>query len=852
MKRPIGLLPAFASIVFGLASAAAAEPRFAAGPTVTQDGERATIAFTVSEPIDCAVYILDAQGNTVRHLAAGVLGENAAAAPFQRGLAQSLVWDGLNDRGEKAAGGPFQVRVGLGLTLAPDRLYGKRGFPRVQTLAVGPGGELFALGWLPGFHAGDGTPVCRVYDRQGKYLRTIMPWPADLPAEKTAGFGAIRLPDQGQIPFVHHGENRSFYPGLREPNRGYGVVTKSGTFHFIYSGKADKAGYAEPGPAHLLRVEPDGGCPPQGFVGTRLVANGGRNAFPSLALAPDEKTLYVTGIGDEGTVWKLAMPAADKPEVFVKELDDPRGLSVDGAGNVYVAERGKDRIAVFRPYGTAAGEVAVEQPDGIAVHLRSGAIYALVGPLSSTLAKLSGWKEGKVLASMDFPAGAAAQRHAGRRPVLALDDQAERPIVWVASLCGFSGWQLQRVEDAGTEFEAREIAPEGFAGLISEISIHPQQDQLLVRQGGMNPTFAVLDPKSGDLEPLDFAKPGKFVYHGEALAFGGDGCLYFQTRGTSINYNPAKGLYRFALDADALELKPAPWPSGDDHLRTTEGSLHMMARGMHTNARGEGAMLIESRSLARRGVYHVLTFGPDGQVRDERAIAGLPGGGSASVRIDNAGNIYVADASKPHGHVVRPEFQGQAPEDQRLPSGGRNWYPAMSGSIIKFPPGGGRIGAQAAGTKVTIGYGGDETTRTIRHPDNGQERTLEFGGAATLEGALWQREVVSLVPLTAGGGGAYSCSCEQLRFAVDGFGRIFAPDTLRFQLAVLDTNGELIGRFGNYGDADAQPANGAALRFAWPRLIAANSRTLYVYDDVNGALLRAEIAYQAEKTAAMD
>ncbi|MEX0717268.1 MAG: hypothetical protein WD066_11810 [Planctomycetaceae bacterium] len=855
------MLPMFAVIALGHLAAIdshGAETGFTAGPTVTKNGERVTIAFAVSAPVDCAVYVYDAEGKVVRHLAAGMLGEKAAA-PFQPGLAQSLEWDGLDDRGVQADGGPFQVRVGLGLMLEPERLFAEQRLPKVQTLAVGPGGELFALGSLPSFHKGDGTPTCRVYARDGKYLRTIMPWPAELPAEKMAGFRTIEVAGQGRIPFVHHGENRSFYPGLREPNRGYGVVTKSGTLHFVYSGNATKAGYAEAGPAHLFRVESDGGCPPQGFVGPRLAANGGKTPFPALALSPDEKILYATGFGDEGTVWKLAMPAATEPTPFIENLDDPRGLAVDGAGNVYVAERGKNRIVAYKPDGTRAGEVAVDRPDGIAVHRKTGAIYALMGGHSSTLVKISGLQDGKVVATIDFPVGTAARRHAGRRPVLALDDRGETPVVWVASLCGYSDWQLQRVEVAGDEFTSREIAPEGFADLISEISIHPEEDLLLVRQGGMNATFAVLNPRTGDLERLDFTKPGRFAYHGDALTFGGDGHLYFQTRGTKIAYNPAKGLYRYALDEDRLGTSLAPWSGDAPHLQTTLGSLHMMARGMHTNARGDGAMLIETRDLARRGVYHVLTFGPDGRVKEERAISGLPGGGTASVRIDNAGNIYVADASRPHGHVLRPELTGQVPAERRLTDGGSNWYPAMTGSIIKFKPGGGRIGTQEEGTKVTIGFGGDETTITKGNPQSGEERILEFGGTATLEGAIWQREVVSLVPLTTGTGGNYTCSCEQLRFALDGFGRVFAPDTLRFQLAVVDTNGELIGRFGNYGNRDEQRGESRAkrsgkpaLRFAWPRLVAANDHAVYVYDDVNGALLRAPIAYATEKSVAIE
>lgn len=875
---------------------AAKGPAFMRQPAATRTADGVRITFAVDRPTDVAVYVEDPQGKVIRHLVAGMLGPNPPAPLKPNALEQTILWDGLSDAGQPAGPGPFRVRVALGLDLTPTRLFTLDStMPAFRAVAVGPGGELFALGTLPNFHSGDATPAAVVFDRQGRYRRTIMPWPADLPPERTAGFGVINVPGQGRIPFVHHGENRSFYPYLREPDRGYPVVTQSGTLLFA-DGDGQAGGYTKPGPVHLMRIQTDGGCPPEGFLGARLAVKG--TAFPALALSPDEKTLYVTGVQGEGVIWRLALPAAEKAEVFARDLDDPRGLAVDGAGRVLVAERGKNRIRAFKPDGTPAGEVAVDQPDGIAVHRRTGAIYALTGEFSSALVKLDGLADdtvprtaysaeppehrdpsagggaapaGKPLrgvrARLDFRVGAAAQKHANRRPVLALDQEAERPILWVASLCGYSGWQLRRLEDEGEAFgEAREVVPEGPARLLSEISLHPDGGPLLLRRGGLQPAYATLDPQTGAVARLTVPYPQKLVYHGEALTFGRDGYLYLQTRGTVIEYDPAKGLYRYTAD-----LKLAPWPGGRDppggvtgarvhgtllphlasagHLHTTEGSLHMLARGMDTNVRGQGAMLIETRSLARRGVYHILTFGPDGQVTAARAVSGLPGGGTASVRIDNAANLYVADASKPYGHIVRPEFRPQVPETRKLPDGRTNWYPVMSGSIIKFPPTGGAIGRADSGVNVTIGYGGDDTSQVIRHPDDGRERTLDFGGTARLTGALWQREVVSLVPVTGGTGGAYYCSCEQLRFHVDGFGRVFAPDTLRFQLAVLDTNGNELGRFGTYGNLDAQRAGGAALRFAWPRLVAGDNRTLYIGDSVNGTILGARMAYRAEAEA---
>jgi hypothetical protein len=86
-----------------------------------------------------------------------------------------------------------------------------------------------------------------------------------------------------------------------------------------------------------------------------------------------------------------------------------------------------------------------------------------------------------------------------------------------------------------------------------------------------------------------------------------------------------------------------------------------------------------------------------------------------------------------------------------------------------------------------------------------------------------------------------------MRFDVDGFGRVFAPDVVRFQVVVMDTRGNTIGRFGTYGNADVQ-AERKALRFAWPLYVAGGDRTVYVGDILNRSVVRAHVTYAAEET----
>lgn len=130
-----------------LGTAAAADPTFAVKPSIARAGNQVKVSFTAATATDVEVAVLDTTGKVVRHLAAGVLGDNAPA-PLQKGaLQQTLTWDGKDDLGQPAKGGPFQVRVGLGLTPALAGFIGDNpaALGSVRALAAGPTGEVFVF-----------------------------------------------------------------------------------------------------------------------------------------------------------------------------------------------------------------------------------------------------------------------------------------------------------------------------------------------------------------------------------------------------------------------------------------------------------------------------------------------------------------------------------------------------------------------------------------------------------------------------------------------------------------------------------------------------------------------------------
>ena len=98
---------------------------FKAQPKVSRTGDSVTVSFAVDRTTDVEVAILDAKGKVVRHLAAGVLGgKTPPPPPLKPGLSQSLAWDGRDDYGDQARGGPFSIRVRGGMGVRLEKIVG--------------------------------------------------------------------------------------------------------------------------------------------------------------------------------------------------------------------------------------------------------------------------------------------------------------------------------------------------------------------------------------------------------------------------------------------------------------------------------------------------------------------------------------------------------------------------------------------------------------------------------------------------------------------------------------------------------------------------------------------------------
>ncbi|MGQ9662834.1 MAG: hypothetical protein ACUVWX_10950 [Kiritimatiellia bacterium] len=394
-----------ATILAGLAvSLALAEDLFVQKPMVTKIGEAWRISFAAARTADVEVVVLDKSGKPVRHLAAGVLGKNAPE-PLQKGhLKQELTWDGRDDAGSPVEGAPFSVRVSLGMRPKLQRFIGNNpaALGSVRAIAVNPLGELFVFHCSMAIHPNDTSLTATVFDRQGRYARTIWPYPANLPEEKLQGFPRLKLNDGSVVPFICQAETRSLLPGAAEISEHQAIATSDGRVAFV--GHQEFVGttlrYNQPGTKQLIVLNDDGSSPVGGPLRTVLAT--GSQSGSDLALSPDEKTICVTGVYSgsaakakgQHAVYRFGWDDA-APKVFVgepdtagngeKNLNLPRSVAVDGQGNVWVADTGNGRVVVFSAQAGFLGEIKIERPERVAVDRKTRALYVFCVVRVSTL-----------------------------------------------------------------------------------------------------------------------------------------------------------------------------------------------------------------------------------------------------------------------------------------------------------------------------------------------------------------------------------------------------------------------------------------------------------------------------------
>jgi sugar lactone lactonase YvrE len=820
-------------------SAAAADADFQQRPTAMAAADGVHIRFALSRPADAEVAVLDARGRIVRHLAAGVLGGGSPPpSPLQPGLRQQLAWDGKNDWGQPAGGGPFRVRVRTGMTANFGRILGASPYTGnvtdtpyrapVNGLVTDGQGQLYVkLMSSVGSHGNSGLWPwhLRKFDKTGRYLKTLLPYPPSTNPMHASGFTLV---DAGDGAFTPANQN-SLYPVFYV--FGDEIVNRliDGQIVFVNSRTRELNFFRVDGSNALRTVrmwsDKDQLRLPSWLAIQVAISPDGRYAYYSNAAgtAYDGKTpADIDPRWPQGRIYRHDLSRADVgPERFFDlTLPDFRqqkywmpsawdkktaaaGIDVDGQGNVLVGDLVNQAVVEISPEGRLLTTTPVTWPDRVLVSRRSGALYAISRPVSrgalppAELVKITGRGAAARIASRIALEGSVGG-------ACALDESGPVPVLWLAG-----GGALIRVEDrghelavTGTDFLQRDPNAITFVGYMD---VDPEAELVYVTR--TRETVWRFQGDTGAGGPL----PIKAV----DLAVGPGGMVY--TWGVDGGY--AGPLARFTR-----QLKPAPLPASGVH---TYGRVSGRAgRGCAV-----GGLDVDSRGRVYVAdgvnVCHVRVYDADGQLvqsphkiksDDPQQRGELPAavdhvsGYGGSLRVDPAGNIYLLQYGVPKGHKPPPGYA----DDEA--------YRAMVGTILKFSP----EGAKRRTPLQEGGRGGDPLA---------YEGTLGmYPGCAPISG--WRCD------------GA--CACTKPRFDVDAYGRLYIPNGVTFSVSVRDNAGNEIARFGHYGNFDAQGPSSAEpqpdIPLGWPVAVGASDRAIYVGDCLNHRVVRVDKTFAAEAT----
>ncbi len=832
-----------ATLLLWASTIALAQPRFVAGPAVTPGADGVTIAFAVDAATDVAVEVLDARGETVRHLAAGLLGENAPP-PLQRdALGQSLVWDRTDDVGRPVPPGRYSVRVGLGLSPRLERLenFEPLNFGAVFGLAATAREGVCVFG-TGGYS--DHLPRLVTVDRRGAYGRQLFPPPAGVDPDRTPGLPGFRRGDGRWVPILAEAMPRPKDSPAHSPMAACG----DRLFVIPFSGSAVRAVDTRTGAL-------------SGPLGGELLGQGkGKIAARALAASPDGRWIYLTGVETGGdpkdnralhVVYRMPADGSQPPRAFVGDpekagaagamLDTPIGLAVDTAGRLMVCDSGNGRVAIFAADGSPVRTVAVGSPVLVQVDQAGAAIFVLTASAPVGAARTFPAAGARLVRIGPDGTTAAPQPLAlppkmGKPTVtgMALDASADPPVLWL-SLSGtawpMSAGGLLRYECRGDGLAALVPISTDYARFTQKGPYDPRlfynwgvQDSNYIKYGEAF-DWKLLTDAGRPFYSLGPLTPNGPWADGNRYAWN-DWTWYHKKR-TDVFFK------RYAADGS-----PLPFAAGDDDGLRLDHELKApwyAQRGTMVDRRGQvyarysfACPQAETEGLGPRNAWvtGVLHYDADGRKVGEIHLTH----GTYGMGVDARGNIYVGDKPRPAEAMVPLDVEKAF--NGRVPASVGGWY----GSVIKFGPKGGRFKFARGAPPPDPGAarpGGD----LFRPPlptldaDIGPWDNKHY--TAMLEGAEWIR--VGLSPMVT----TRECICYGTNLAVDPHGRVFAPDKMACRVAVLDAAGNLVRHIGAYGNLDSRgpgsPVPDPPIAFALVRMVASvTSRQVRVADNGNG------------------
>lgn len=846
----------FACLLVLVACAQAEELAWTKAPEVQVDAttKHWTISFELSRMTDVEVAIVDAaNGNVVRHLAAGVLGKSPPA-PFKGdSAAQQIVWDGKDDYGQAMTGASkFAVRIRAGMGAKLNQIVGGDPYAfyskemgqgdhaawRLTGMEAKSDGKVYVMGNADNY----GPPAIRQYDAKGEYLRTVFPPPAGKPLDAVKGWGVNVREDGSYSPQ---------YSDLSSPALSRTPIcgTRGAIADLVPSGDPNSLsisfGY------RLMKVNTDGTIPDKPVLEDRLVnepsiiADSKKNEPAvvgpmQVAPTPDGKSFYLsgvfgaastgrnrtgaskTGFWRDGQIFKVDA-ATRKATVFFALPEDKvlgdfsergpspiadfkygtyaaiQGVAADAEGHVFACDRQNKRVLVLDGNGKILREIPVEYPDAVAVSPKSKALYVTTrfghfhGAGKLTLLKFNDWTKDTAPAATE---SLCPVHHFDQTTYMATAESNGEVLVWVA----YAALPVRVYKDTGASLELvkdfYEAGPQRALDL--QHFIVDQKTEHVYVSDGFNNCFLLNDWTKPQFKRLmvDEKTPLR------ALSLAIDPRNRFL-----YTHQDRRAVARFRMDGEFMV--PAP-PDGSKENAFTPVVSNDWRIGLGMGDRGiavafDGS-LVTMNALGTGADYGgYLRFhnaGPKKGPNDGLLFKVFEKVRAAGVRFDLQGNLY---AGKTDGKV------------ENLPKGFEKDRSVLdsTGRIYKFAPTGSRDGGNL------------------------------FPSAPEAPAKVYDVHF-----------GAISPSFSRTPwFGVDGFGRIYYPSSLLPRVSVVDNEGNAILSLGTYGNRDSMGGLEGDLvptpdiPLAYPHCVDATDDWIYVSDIVNIRLLRIEKTFMLSATA---
>lgn len=924
---------------------------FAEEPSLTQSDNQIQIRFHVKAYCDASVVIEEGEGRIVRHLASGVLGDDAPL-PFQKNShRQEILWDGKNDQGQYVSDvSTHTVRISLGLKPRFEKPLLWE--PKIRMHKDAPG-----LAAAPeGVYVYDGRVLdhVRLFDHRGNYVRTVYPFPADQ-LKKVNGLHRRTFPEDGreqplkegfhQATFLSSGQNAGFDPKL-----GFGVDQHNNNHGSVWGNAASVLAVNEErmalGRLRLNRLATDGSSGGLDLHGPSvsfpiLPKANYRRSEPvpvpprSAAFSPDGKSLYLTGYvhghGQAATkdiilinfydwlpgVARLDFEANQNAEVFLGSMNvdepgtdnahfaAPSSVDVDREGRIYISDYANDRIQIFSSDGSHLKTIPILRPAQVAIHHQTQEIYVFhwwlpqgsaKGGLPPRTAKgvekeqLDALNKLTVLKSIDNPQPIASyplkldvppSRGSGLSYRAVLDSWAEVPTFWIVTEWGRVDYiSRQRSRDAQGNiqiFQIREGSPKLLRDFNEEtlksvkrttapeyarqrLHVDPVRGHLYVCEGQAasgksNYDVIRIDPETGRTELVELP------FDAEDMCFDSEGLAYLRSFYHVARYEP-------------VQWKEVPWDYGEEHndLRTSssrrgikktvaQSALRLPVKqaglhhhgGMGVSPKGHLVIAVNNhvQKRSRKDVYDVAE-NVKGTPYEPPSYPGRVRYGEVHV-FDRHGQLLFDDAVpgavQIDGVQIDKDDNIYALSSTTRILDGKPYFNDMTETLVKVKP-----------RHCKFVGGSDRAAVQLPEelkPDRPPELFNGLFGRGWLEGAEWFYGGLGFAGKNAARSGG-GCNCYNARFALDYFGRSFAPAIGHHSVAVLDSNGNLILRIGQYGNADsAGPQSQNSLGgdevglFYAPYVAVHTDRRLFIADPGNARIVSVKLDYHHSRRLAI-